>query len=191
MKKSGLILEKKRIDGRRCDDENALLVNTGHVFESLWFCLEPALEKGDGNAVAKIMQIAETNYLRSRGWDGHSVYSYDADGRESKFDTWKYEIAFKDTDKVSWSYIEEMYLWTLLASVTADEKYFKRFIVVHNFTQEHFVDREYKDWYHALDSNNNIIYDFKGSTVKSAFHMPRGYDAHIGVVFKMKRADPC
>lgn len=172
---TGLILEKKYRDGRRCQGPNALLVNTGHAFESMWFCLEAILTTygPEDPRISRIRDIAETNYRASRGPDGESVFSYSAGEDAIKFKTWKYEIDFAGTDKVSWSYAEEMYLWALLAKLTGEETYFRRFLHLHQFTQTHFIDREYGDWFHALNQNNEVIYDFKGSTVKVAFHMLR------------------
>lgn len=168
-----MIFENKSFNGKTLDIPNATLINVGHNYEALWFALECAILLKDNGVINKIISIAESLYEKCRDENGESVYSVDLFQGNSKHSTWKYEKNFKPTDKVSWSYAEEMCLWAKLFTYTKDEKYFNRFEKVLNFTNQYFIDREYGDWYHALNQDKSILYDFKGSTVKSAYHIPR------------------
>ena len=172
---SGLIYERRTATGFEENDPNARMVTVGHVYESLWFALEVALKRNDRNLVEKIKSIAEENNRIGRDSSGLSIYTADPYNDGVKFDTWKYEIAFMPHDRVSWAYAEEMVLWAKLYALTREEKYWNRFAGLYDFCSGHFPDRQYGDWFHALDENCNVKYDFKGSTIKDAFHIPRAF----------------
>lgn len=173
--KSGLIYERRTASGFEETDPNAKMVTVGHVYESLWFALEVAVNRNDKELIGKIKKIAEENSRVGRDSSGLSIYTADPYNVGVKFDTWKYEIAFKPHDRVSWAYAEEMVLWSKLFALTREEKYWDRFSRLYSFCSNHFPDRKYGDWFHALDENCNVKYDFKGSTIKDAFHIPRAY----------------
>lgn len=170
---TNLIYELKNSDGSFIMDGNSRIVTVGHNYETLWFILEFAVERGDVALIEKIKSIAETLYIVGKDQKGDSIYAVDPYGDGVKFTTWKYEIPFNMDDIVSWAYAEEMVLWIKLWSITKEEKYYDRFKKLYDFCKEHFEDKEYGDWFHSLDNNYNVNHDFKGSTVKSAYHMPR------------------
>ena len=172
---SNLIYERRTASGFEETDPNARMVTVGHVYESLWFALEVAISRNDNALIEKIKRIAEANNRIGRDSSGLSIYTADPFNDGVKFDTWKYEIAFKSHDRVSWAYAEEMVLWAKLFALTREEKYWNRFSRLYAFCNDHFPDRQYGDWFHALDENCNVKYDFKGSTIKDAFHIPRAY----------------
>ena len=170
---TGVIFEKKHWDGSLVE-QGGDFVNVGHVYECMWFVLETALAVNDDKLFKKAQDVADKMYMLT-GTDDGMLFSYNARGCANSFSTWKYEIDFKQDDKVSWGYAEAMYLWFLLYAKTSDPKYLERFDRLYRFTNEHFLDNQYGDWFHALDKDNNVIQDFKGSTVKCPFHMTRAY----------------
>ena len=171
--KTNLIYELKEKDGSFIEGGNSRIVTVGHNYETLWFVLEYAIERGDEALIEKIKSIAETLNVVGKDKKGDSVYAIDPYGDGVKFTTWKYEVPFNMDDIVSWAYAEEMVLWAKLWALTKEEKYYFRFKKIYDFCKEHFEDKEYGDWFHSLDNNYNVNHDFKGSTVKSAYHMPR------------------
>ena len=172
---SNLIYERRTATGFEATDPNARMVTVGHVYESLWFALEAAISRNDNELIEKIKSIAEENNMIGRDSSGLSIYTADPYNDGVKFDTWKYEIAFTPNDRVSWAYAEEMVLWAKLFALTKEEKYWDRFSLLYAFCNNHFPDRQFGDWFHALDENCKVKYDFKGSTIKDAFHIPRAY----------------
>lgn len=169
---SGVVLEKKHLDGSMVEGDD--FVNVGHVYECMWFVMETALKTNDVRLFEKARRVADSMFDLTQTDDG-MLFSYGARGLKTEFSTWKYEIDFRPDDKVSWAYAEAMYLWLLLYETTGQREYLDRFEKIYSFTNEFFIDRQYGDWFHALDRNNNVVEDFKGSTVKCPYHMTRAY----------------
>lgn len=171
---SNCILEKKKRDGSFDLVNNSHFVNVGHTFESMWFCLEIALDRKDIGLIKKIEAISESTYVRGSDL-GLLNYSFDLSDRETAYTTWKYEYGFLPNDKVGWTYAESLVLFIKLFNCTKDKKWLDRFIVLKSYVDTHFIDKVYGDWFHALHEDGSVKIDIKGSTVKNAYHMPRAY----------------
>ena len=171
---SNCLLEKKRRDGSFESSINSHFVNVGHTFESMWFCLEIAIERKDIELIRKIEKISECTYVRGSD-QGLLSYSFDLSNRQTAYTTWKYEYGFLPKDKVGWTYAESLVLFIKLFEITKDKKWFDRFIVLKKYIDEHFIDKDYGDWFHALHEDGSVKIDIKGSTIKNAYHMPRAY----------------
>lgn len=174
--KYGLIFEKKKSDGSFADDENAKLVNAGHILEDMWFLFEIARERKDEKLECKVVDIVENLYSLMEKCNKDLIFAYNFGVEEErKVQTWKYENSFGYTDNVSWTFAEAMCLNGIIASNLKSQKHFTRFVKIRNYTQKYFIDQSNGDWFHALDKDNNVIEDYKGSTVKTAYHMPRAF----------------
>lgn len=171
---SNCLLEKKRRDGSFDSSSNSHFVNVGHTFESMWFCLEIALQREDSDLMREIEEISECTYNRGSS-QGLLKYSFDLSNRDTAYTTWKYEYGFLSNDKVGWTYAESLVLFIMLFKITKDKKWFDRFVYLKEYVDDHFIDKEYGDWYHALHEDGSVKIDIKGSTVKNAYHMPRAY----------------
>ncbi len=68
-----------------------------------------------------------------------------------------------------------MVLFLMLYKVTNDKNWYDRFMLLKEYVDENFIDREYGDWFHALHEDGSVKIDIKGSTVKGAYHIPRSY----------------
>lgn len=170
----GVILEKKNLDGSRTNTSDSLFMNTGHVFESMWFALDATILLGKKELIPKIEQISE-NTFNLGTFDGLMTFSKTLGNKTSNYQTWKYELTFKDSDRVCWGYAEAMVLFIYLYKLTGKQKWFDRFKNHYQYVKDHFEDKEFGDWFHALDFDGNVIADMKGSTVKDAYHIPRAY----------------
>ncbi len=168
------LLERKRLDGSFDTGNGSHFVNVGHTFESMWFCLEVAIAHNDLELVHKVVEVSEATYVRGTD-QGLLDFSFDLNETETVHQTWKYEIEFHQKDRVSWAYAESMVLFLKLYYVTHDSTWFDRFILLKEYVDEYFIDREYGDWFHALHEDGSVKIDIKGSTVKSAYHIPRSY----------------
>ena len=149
-------------------------MNTGHVFESMWFALDATILLGKKELIPKIEQISE-NTFNLGTFDGLMTFSKTLGNKTSNYQTWKYELTFKDSDRVCWGYAEAMVLFIYLYKLTGKQKWFDRFKNHYQYVKDHFEDKEFGDWFHALDFDGNVIADMKGSTVKDAYHIPRAY----------------
>lgn len=185
---SGLLYERKTEDGKVVNDENGRFVNVGHVFESMWFCLDAALALGESSYIDRIIAITENTFVRAND-QGLPRFSFnpDADTNQREHKTWQYESTFGGSDKVSWVFAETMVLFAKLYTHTEDQKYLDRLEVISTYVETYFWDHEHGDWFHALDADGNVTEDFKGSTVKNAYHIPRAYLEMIGALTEAKR----
>ncbi len=171
---SGCLLESKNYDRSYASGENSRFVNVGHSFESLWFCLELAEKNGDRALMEKICSISEATFDFGT-IDGLLNFSFDLSDARSEYKTWKYEIAFKPDDRVSWAFAEAMVLFIMLHRVTGDAVWFSRFNRLLDYVDGHFLDKVHGDWFHALNRDGSVKVDIKGSSVKDAYHIPRAY----------------
>jgi len=160
-------------DGTFCTGHNSRLVNVGHTYECLWFILDAAKTLKNADLLKTVCSIANSTEEHIKQTSKPLIFSFALDGKAEKNTTWKYEATFSPFDNVSWTYAESLCLFGYLAALTKNDTYILRFKHIHNLVQNHFVDTEYGDWFHALDENFKVIKNFKGSVVKTAFHIPR------------------
>ena len=171
---TGSVFEKKNFDGSLVDTEDRQLINVGHVFESMWFCYDIALSRHDSAMINKIISITESTYSLGVK-SGILDFSYDASNILTKTTTWKYEISFDHNDRISWAFAEAMVLFAKLYQYTNKVIWFERMEILSDYVEQFFWDKQYGDWYHALNGDGSIKIDMKGSTVKNAYHIPRAY----------------
>jgi N-acylglucosamine 2-epimerase len=53
------------------------------------------------------------------------------------------------------------------------QKFFDRFLSLHDFTQKHFFDKEYGEWYAELYRDGSPKLTDKGTIWKACYHLPR------------------
>jgi N-acylglucosamine 2-epimerase len=108
------------------------------------------------------------DWMWQRGWDneyGGILYFTDLDGREVQ-EYWH--------DMKFWWPHNEAIIATLLAyQLTGDAKYADWHAQVHDWSHEHFVDREHGEWYGYLHRDGRISVPLKGNLWKGPFHLPR------------------
>ena len=168
------LLESKTYDGKFINTNEGRIVNPGHTFESMGFCLEEAILQEDRKSVGRIIQIADWNCELGLDHEyGGIFYLLDRYHKELYFEANKFERQLAWDEKVDWVHAEALYLFALIALATNNQGYFKRFIRLHNYCQTHFVDKEYGDWYPTLNRKGNIVADNKGGKHRCAFHVPR------------------
>ena len=184
--KTNCVLESKMLDGSIVENsDDTLCINIGHVFESMWFVLDAIKILNKKEYTDRFLSIANSAY-EIGNIDGLIMFSIDPYKRHKSHETWKYELSFKEDDKISWSYAEAMVFFIYAYSLTNDEKWYDRFLMHKNYVDDHFIDKEYGDWYHALDVNGNVTSGMKGSTVKDAYHIPRAYIKIISILRELK-----
>jgi len=161
-----VVFENVAPDGSFINTIEGRLLNPGHAIEAGWFMLHWAMKLNDETLKNRSVQIIRWS-LR-RGWDdehGGIYYFLDSEGYSPTELEWNM--------KLWWPHTEALYACLLSWSVTNNEQDFRDFENVHNYTFNHFPDREYGEWFGYLDRRGEITHRFKGGPYKGCFHIPR------------------
>jgi len=143
------------------------IVNPGHDIEGVWFLLEHAKRTGDKALVAKAEEIF--GWAINAGWDreyGGLLYFIDCLGRPPE--------AYEHDMKLWWPHDEILISSLMLYRDTGKEEYLDWFYRTLEYSQQHFSDPEYGEWYGYLRRDGKPTEPpCKGSTFKGPFHLPR------------------
>jgi len=163
---SGLILEHTNPDGSFQDSFEGRLVMPGHSLESMWFLMDLAERRGDQGMINKAVDIAIN--LLEYGWDekyGGIFYMMDIKGYPPQQLEW---------DQKLWWVHQEAILAVLKGYMhTGDQRCWEWFIKLHNYTWDHFPDREFGEWFGYLNRRGELLLTLKGGKWKGCFHVPR------------------
>lgn len=159
-------LENVLPDGSHVDNPQGRTINPGHSSENAWFLMCQALYDHDDALMKTALQIFD--FAFERGWDsehGGVLYFVDVDNRPCEQLEWDMKL---------WWVHNEVLIASLMAyAVTKDEKYWKRFEMVHEYTFSHFPDTTYGEWYGYLHRDGTVSHTQKGSLWKGPYHLPR------------------
>lgn len=169
-----LLFESVGRDGELIDEPEGRVINPGHALESMWFCMETGLRRGDRGIVDRAVEIADWSWRA--GWDaehGGIVSFLDASGQEPKQMDWHKATNVFWHDKVWWVHSEALYTSALAAIAHDDAEWFRRFLTLHEWCQKHFYDAEFGEWYPELWRDGRPKLTDKGTCWKAAYHLPR------------------
>ena len=162
-----VLLETVGIDGSILrDTPEGRTVNPGHAIETAWFMLEEAKYRGDAVLQAKSLQILD--WALERGWDttyGGLLSFVDLD--------YHTPLQVEHDMKYWWPHNEAIYALLLAYSLTGDAKYDKWFEKMFAWSEAHFPDREYGEWFGYLRRDGSVSVDVKATGWKGPFHLPR------------------
>ncbi len=165
--KTGLVLENITADGGFSDSFEGRLINPGHGIEAMWFIMDLA-EKADDRDLA--MRAAETALrILEYGWDkeyGGIFYFMDIKGYPPQQLEWD--------QKLWWVHIEALIAMIKGYRLTGREELLDWFLRLHDYTWNHFPDRDYGEWFGYLNRRGEVLLDLKGGKWKGCFHIPRG-----------------
>lgn len=155
------------------------LVDIGHAFESLCFCMQEGIYRQDSLIIERAEKaldwIIKRGYDQKHGGFYELVDVYDHKPEEKFMESQYDGTAVKYDDKIWWVQVEALYALAL-SGVTCDNKtHFDYFNKMHNYCKEKFVDTNDCEWYSILDRNNSIKDSRKGSLTKGPYHIPRAY----------------
>jgi len=162
----GALLEMVAIDGSIIDTPEGRNINPGHSIETAWFLMQEGLQRGDSDLVEIGLNIID--WSLDRGWDDEygGLFSFvDLEGKPSSHVEWDM--------KYWWPHTETLYALLLAYIVTKDEKYFKFYEEVHEWTFAHFPDYEFGEWFGYLHRDGSVSLPNKGSHWKGTLHIPR------------------
>lgn len=169
-----LFFESVGRDGTVIDEPEGRVINPGHTLESMWFCIEEGLRRGDRGIVDRAIEIAGWAY--DAGYDkahGGLVSFLDASGREPEQTDWHRETNVFWHDKVWWVHSEALYTLALAAVLKDDAAWRRRFLDLHDWCQKYFYDSEFGEWYPELHRDGRPKLTDKGTLWKAAYHLPR------------------
>ena len=163
----GLILENVTPEGRFSDSFEGRLLNPGHALEAMWFVMDLADRAGNTGLIRQAVDI--TLHTLEYGWDkehGGILYFLDVKGHPPQQLEWD--------QKLWWVHLET--LVSLLKGYlhTGDERCWTWFEKLHQYTWNHFPDKEYGEWYGYLNRQGAPLLSLKGGKWKGCFHVPRG-----------------
>lgn len=152
-------------------------VDPGHTLESLWFSMREGLERKDPQIIKRAAEILD--WVIELGWDEeYGGFYQNVDAISKTPDEAHMWNQYPDAkahwqDKIWWVQAEGLYTLAFSALLNSNEKHFKYFLKLHRFCMDHFVDKEYGEWYSILKRDGSIRSDAKGSGSKGPYHIPR------------------
>lgn len=161
-------------EGNTVDDDSGQRINPGHGLEALWFCLELAKQRDDQSKIDRAVEVVR--WMFERGWDsqrGGMLAFTGPDGGKPRGAEAPVPWGERWDDRIWWVHSESLCALAMAGAVSGDPWFADAFDKLHDYVVEHFIDREYGEWYQYLDRYGQVISPQKGSWVKCFFHIPR------------------
>lgn len=163
----GIILENVTFDGQLSDTFEGRLINPGHGIEAMWFIMDLGKRLNRPQLIEKAVNI--TLKTIDYGWDkkyGGIYYYMDRLGRPPQQLEWD--------QKLWWVHMETLISLLKGYNLTGSKECLVQYEKVHNYTWEHFKDKEYPEWFGYLNRQGEVLLTLKGGKWKGCFHVPRG-----------------
>ncbi len=160
------VMETVSPDGERIDHFDGRTHNPGHAIEGAWFIMWEGRHRGDSELIELGCRMLD--WMWQRGWDdeyGGMLYFVDVNGLPVQ-EYWH--------DMKFWWPHNETVIATLLAwSLTGETKYADWHTKIHDWSYQHFPDREHGEWFGYLHRDGRLSVPLKGNLWKGPFHLPR------------------
>jgi N-acylglucosamine 2-epimerase len=163
----GLIMEHIQPDGKLSDSFEGRLINPGHGIEAMWFIMDLAEKLHRPELIDKAATI--TLSTLEYAWDkkyGGMFYFLDIKGHPPQQLEWD--------QKLWWVHIETLISLAKAYLHTGNTSCREWFDKVHNYTWDHFADKENGEWFGYLNRQGEVLLPLKGGKWKGCFHVPRG-----------------
>jgi N-acylglucosamine 2-epimerase len=161
------VMEQVAPDGSIIDHIDGRTVTPGHAIEGAWFILHEARYRNNDPHLIDL-GCKMLDYMWERGWDkehGGILYFRDINNKPVQ-EYWQ--------DMKFWWPHNEAIIATLLAyTLTGNEKYAEWHKMVHDYSYNHFHDKEHGEWFGYLHRDGTIAQTAKGNLFKGPFHLPR------------------
>lgn len=161
-----VLRENMAKDGTKVDSFEGRLCIPGHGIEAMWFILDIARKRSWTKwyepCVSTILSTLEY------GWDQEHegiFYFLDLDGKPPQQLEWD--------QKLWWVHLETLVAILIAYEVTGDERCWKGFEKVHEYSWNRFPDSEHGEWYGYLNRYGEVLLPLKGGKWKGCFHVPR------------------
>jgi N-acylglucosamine 2-epimerase len=160
------VMETVAPGGEIIDHFDGRTLNPGHAIEGAWFIMLEGKLRGDDELIR--MGCTMLDWMWARGWDdefGGLLYFVDVYGHPVQ-EYWH--------DMKFWWPHNEAIIATLLAwQLTGNPKYADWHRRVHDWSYQHFEDRQHGEWYGYLHRDGGVSVPLKGNLWKGPFHFPR------------------
>ena len=163
---TGLIYEFVSPEGKHLDCFEGRLINPGHGLEAMWFMLDIAERKNDGQLRDKACQTI-LNILEY-AWDepyGGLFYFMDVKGKPLQQLEWD--------QKLWWVHLETLVALAKAYQQTGNPHLWQWYQKVHDYSWSHFPDPEFGEWFGYLNRQGEPHLTLKGGKWKGCFHVPR------------------
>ena len=160
------VLETVYTDGSILNTPTGRTINPGHSIENAWFLLNYAYKTNDNTLKQQALNILD--WSLEIGWDekyGGIYYFRDVYGRPCE--------ALEHDMKLWWVHNEALIATLVAHKLTGDEKYEKWYDKIHDYSFNHFSDKEYGEWYGYLHRDGSVSHEQKGSLWKGPYHLLR------------------
>ena len=162
------VMETVSIDGSRIDNHfDGRTLNPGHAIEASWFILEEARYR-DSDPDLISLGCRMIQWMWRRGWDaehGGLLYFVGVDNRP--IEEYWHDMKF-------WWPHNETIIATLMAwQLTGEDCFATMHRQVHDWSFEHFPDREHGEWFGYLRRDGSVSNRLKGNLWKGPYHLPR------------------
>ncbi|MFM9021788.1 MAG: AGE family epimerase/isomerase [Sediminibacterium sp.] len=162
----GVVLENVQPDGSFSDSFEGRVLNPGHAIEAMWFIMDLGKRRNDQSLINKAVDIMfDTLEL---GWDkehGGIFYFLDVKGHPVQQLEWD--------QKLWWVHVEALVAVAKAYAYTGDSRCIPWFKKLHQYTWDHFRDKEYGEWFGYLNREGKVLLPLKGGKWKGCFHIPR------------------
>lgn len=161
------VMEQVSPDGSIIDHIDGRTINPGHAIEGAWFMLHEARYRNNDPHLIDL-GCRMLDYSWERGWDKeHGGFLYFRDVYNKPVQEYWQNMKF-------WWQHNEAIIATLSAYLaTGNEKYAEWHAQVHKWAYDHFLDKEFGEWYGYLNYDGTIAQTAKGNMFKGPFHLPR------------------
>lgn len=160
------VMETVSPDGELIDHFDGRTLNPGHAIEGAWFIMWEGRHRGDSELIELGCRMLD--WMWQRGWDdeyGGMLYFVDVNGLPVQ-EYWH--------DMKFWWPHNETVIATLLAwSLTGETRYADWHTKIHDWSYQHFPDREHGEWFGYLHRDGRLSVPLKGNLWKGPFHLPR------------------
>lgn len=163
----GIIIENVTMEGELSDTFDGRLINPGHAIEAMWFIMDLGERLVRPELIEKALEI--TLKMIDYGWDkkhGGIFYFMDRKGYPTQQLEWD--------QKLWWVHLETLISLLKGYKLTGSKECLDWFEKIHNYTWNHFKDKEYREWFGYLNRQGEVLLPLKGGKWKGCFHVPRG-----------------
>lgn len=162
----GVVLENVQPDGSFSDSFEGRVLNPGHAIEAMWFIMDLGKRRNDPSLINKAVDIMFDTL--EMGWDkehGGIFYFMDVKGHPVQQLEWD--------QKLWWVHVEALVALAKAYAFTGDSRCIPWFKKLHQYTWDHFRDKEYGEWFGYLNREGKVLIPLKGGKWKGCFHIPR------------------
>jgi N-acylglucosamine 2-epimerase len=160
------LLECVSPDGGVIDHHEGRTLNPGHALECAWFVMHEGALRGEQRLVE--LGVTILDWMWARGWDKqHGGLLYFVDLFDKPVQEYWHDMKFW------WPHNEAVIASLLAWKLTDEPRFADMHRLVHDWSFQHFADKEQGEWFGYLHRDGRLSSSAKGTLYKGPFHLPR------------------